>query len=197
MALGFGTLIAGMVCGAFGALTATSAVRHQRAYQRKKHITQILKQLGEGEQLCGEIIESHGDDGTLGALCSYDISFLGTDGLSRKIAMPVQLDINNRYEIGTTMLLRMSPAPIEPLLLPLNMPEQRYTNSLAPVTVQTTPMDATGRVMLEQDFFALRDALKQEKKRCTRAMMKYGVTAAFAGIDLFGIAMFFLYLLMQ
>lgn len=196
MIIGTGTIVAGIFCATFGALTATAAVKGRRASQRKQHIVRILKQLGEGEQICGEVVGANGEDETLGALCSYDISFLGTDGLSRKIALPVQLDMNNRLEIGMPMLLRMSPAPIEPLLMPLNAPEQRYANSLAPVTMQMSPTDATGRVMLEHDFFALQSFLTAEKKRCSRAAVKYGLAAVFAGLDLFGLMVFLLYLLM-
>lgn len=196
MAFGSGILIAGMFCAAFGTLTAAAAVKQQRAYQRKRHIVRILKQLGEGEQICGEVTGANGEEETFGALCSYDISFLGTDGLPRKISMPVQLDMNNRPEVGMPMLLRMSPEAIEPLLLPLNMPEQRYARSLAPVTVQTSPTDATGRVMLEHDFFALRKYLAAEKKRCSRAAFKYGLAALFGGFDLLGLMIFLIYLLM-
>lgn len=195
MIIGTGTIVAGMVCAAFAGMTAAAAVKGQRASQRKKHLSQILKQIGDGEQVCGEIVQVHMDDETLGAPCSYDISFLGTDGLSRKIALPMRLDMDNRYELGTPMLLRMSPVPIEPTLRPLNAPEQRYTRT-PDITVQQHPTDETGRVLLENDYFALRDFLAAEKKRCSRAIVKYGLAAAFAGLDLFGLMIFFLYLLM-
>lgn len=194
MMIGTGVLAAWLFCAAFGGLTAAAAVRHQRAYNRKRLLTQVLKQLGDGEQLCGEITQASGDGETLGAVCCYNIAFSGTDGLSRRIAMPVRLDLDNRYELGTTMLLRMAPVPIEPLLLPLNAPEQQFVRC-GNVTAAVYPMDATGRVLLESDFFALKNYLLAEKKKCSRAIVKYGLATAFAGLDLFSLLLFLIYLL--
>lgn len=195
MAIGTGTIIAGLFCTAFGGITVAAHTKGQRASQRKKLLTEILKQLGDGEQICGEIVQTHIADETLGAMCSYDVSFLGTDGLTRKISMPMRLDMGNRFEIGTPMLLRMSPAPIEPLLLPLNEEGHQITNS-PQITVLEHPTDATGRVLLESDYFALKKFLNEQKKLCGKAIMKYGIAAAIAGLDLFGLLLFFLYTLM-
>ena len=196
MVIGTGTIVAGLLCAAFGSLTVVAKIKEHRAYLRKKLLTQILKQLGDGGQICGEIIGANIDDETLGAMCSYDVEFLGTDGLPRKIVMPLRLDMGNRFAVGTPMLLRMSPAPIEPLLLPLNEDRHQITNS-PHITLLEHPTDATGRVLLESDWFALKQFLNEQKKQCSRAMVKYGVAAAIAGVDLLGLLMFFLFLLLQ
>lgn len=196
MAIGTGTIIAGLFCAAFGGITAAAHIKGQRAAQRKRLLTAILHQLGDGEQICGEIVGANIGDAMLGAMCSYDVAFLGTDGLSRKIVMPMRLDMGNRFEIGTPMLLRMSPAPIEPLLLPLN--EERHQITNAPhITLLEHPTDATGRVLLESDYFALKQFLNEQKKQCSAAMLKYGIAEAIAGIDLAGLLLFFLFLFLQ
>ena len=195
MVIGTGTIVAGMFCSAFGGITAAALIKAHQASHRKTLLTQIMNQLGDGEQICGEIVGANIGDETFGAMCSYDVEFLGIDGLTRKITMPMRLDMGNRFEVGTPMLLRMSPAPIEPLLLPLNA-EQYQITSAPHITLLEHPTDATGRVLLESDYFALKDFLNKQKTLCGKAMVKYGVAAAIAGLDLFGLLVFFIYSLM-
>ena len=155
---GFLTLLTGILT--FAALRSGN-----RADKLRRLTASALKQIGEGEQIAAEVTAVQSPNEEIGAVCDYEMSFSGHEGLSRKVILPMPLGIGNRLAVGDQVLLRASGVCVLPLLESTALPSPKQQQALP---MKQYPADTSGMVLLESDFFEIQNTMKRRQKEYIR-----------------------------
>ena len=172
----------------FASVTVVTKILEIRAWQRRKRLKAAEQTLRAALPVRGEILSVQPVQPHLDADVQYTVGFPGTDGLPRKALLHTVLNMSNLPQRGMPAALRVLPAPIPADAL---RTDAQGGSGLLPA-LRT---DRSGLLMLESDHAALLDAVTAEKKRCRRAVVKYGIMSLLAGIDFYALLAFLLYLL--